>query len=141
MNALLLTAVLATAAGGDDPLVREVRQALDTLNAAFEKGDAAALRAGMTDDHVAVTTYYNGPQTRDEQLAGLRDQKLTEYRAGKLTIAPLGTDTVLVTYALTLRGTYRGKELPRDSFATAVWVRRDGRWRERFYQETPLPGR
>jgi uncharacterized protein (TIGR02246 family) len=126
--------------GADDP-TKDVEKALHALNEAFEKGDADAIKKLVTEDHVAVTGYYGGPLKRDEQLKAHDDLKYTEYRPAKLKVSPLGKDAALVTYELTLKGTYKGKDLPRKNFASAVWVRRDGKWLEAYYQETPLDGK
>ncbi len=126
--------------GADGP-TEDVEKAVSALNEAFHKGDADAARRLMTDDHVAVTAYYGGPQDRAEQLKTLPDLKLAEYAAAKTRVSPLGKDAALVTYELTLKGTYKDKEVPRKNFASAVWVKRDGRWQEAFYQETPLDGK
>src|SRR5438270_2633818 len=108
MHTKLLAAVvaglLAGAGGPGDTTAREVEKALGSLNEAFEKGDAAAIKRLMTPGHVAVTAYYGGPQTRDEQLKSLGELKLTEYKAGKRTVTPLGKDAALVTYRLSQRG-------------------------------------
>jgi ketosteroid isomerase-like protein len=144
MSATLLAVLAALPLGAGGPgggtAVKEVEKALASLNEAFAKQDAAAIKRLTTADHVAVTGYYGGPQTRDEQLKSLKDLKLTEYAAGKVTVKLLGKDAALVTYPLTLKGTFQGKAVPARNFASAVWVRREGRWREAFYQETPLSG-
>ena len=119
----------------------DLEKAADALNEAFKKGDADAVKALMTEDHVAVTASYGGPLDRAEQLKTLADLKLTEYAAAKTKVSALGKDAALVTYELTLKGTYKGKEVPRKNFASAVWVKQDGKWREAFYQETPLEGK
>ena len=38
----------------------------------------------------------------------------------------------------TMKGTFKGRDVPRSSIASAVWVKTDGRWLEAYYQETPL---
>jgi uncharacterized protein (TIGR02246 family) len=140
-----LLAVVATLAvvlllAADDP-AKEVEKAINALNEAFQKGDAEAIKRLTTDDHVAVTAYYGGPQDRAEQIRTLPDLKLSEYAPAKMKVTRLGKDAALVTYELTLKGTCKGKEVPRNNFASAVWVRRDGKWQEAFYQETPLGGK
>ena len=50
----------------------------------------------------------------------------------------LGKDAALVTYPVTLKGTFRGRAVPARNFVSAIWVRRGGQWRQTFYQETPL---
>jgi uncharacterized protein (TIGR02246 family) len=123
---------------GDERAIREVKQALGVLNEAFEKGDAAAIRKLMTDDHRAVTSFYGGAVNRDEQIASVPQLKLTEYKAEEMRVTLLGRDAALVAYRLTMKGTFKGTPVPPRSFASAVWVKREGRWLEAFYQETAL---
>jgi ketosteroid isomerase-like protein len=127
--------------GADDQPAQEVEKAITALNEAFHARDADKVKALMTDDHVAVTSYYDGPLDRAGQLKCLPDHQLTEYAAGKFKLTSLGKDAVLVTYPLTLKGTYKGKAVPAKNFASAVWVRQEGKWLEAFYQETPLGAR
>jgi ketosteroid isomerase-like protein len=138
----VLTVGLLVGAGaaGDGSAAKEVRKALAELNEAFVKGDVETIKRLMTADHVAVTGYYGRPYSRDEQLKSLKDLKPTEYRVGKQTVTPLGKDAALVTYPVTLKGTFKGRPLPARNFASAVWVRQGGRWLEVHYQETPLSG-
>jgi ketosteroid isomerase-like protein len=133
--------LLATSSHADDRAASEVEKAINTLNEAFTKGQADTIKALMTADHVSVTPYYGGPVSRDQQVKGVADYKLTEYTPARMKVTMLGKDAALVTYALTMKGTYKGKELPRKNFASAVWVRRGGKWLESFYQETALSDR
>jgi hypothetical protein len=137
---LALVAGLALGADPpDDSVAKELEQAITALNEAFRDRDAGKASALMAEDHLAVTPYYGGPLDRAGQLATISDLRVTEYKAGKKQVSPLGKDTVLVTYPLVLKGTFKGKAIPPRSYASAVWVRRDGKWLERFYQETALP--
>lgn len=128
-------------AAGDDEAVREVKEALNALNKAFEKGDAAAIKKLTTADHVAVTPYYGGAMKREEQLRTLPELKLSEYTTGKMSVRLLGREVALVTFPLTMKGTFKGRDVARNSLASAIWVKTDGRWLESFYQETPLKGK
>src|SRR5262249_25417629 len=116
----------------DDP-AKDVEKAITTLNEAFQKRDATAIKPLLTEDHVAVTVYYSGPQKVSDQIASLPDLKLTEYSPGKLQVTLLGKEAALVTYELTMKGTFKGKEVPRKSYAAAVWVNRGGKWQELHY--------
>lgn len=135
---LTVGCVLGADAPPDAAAVREVEKAIAVLNDAFKSRDGEALRQLMAADHVAVTPYYGGPLDRDAQVKGLGDHRLTEYTPGKMKIALLGRDSALVTYPLTMKGTYQGRAVPAKSFASAVWFRREGKWLEAFYQETAL---
>jgi uncharacterized protein (TIGR02246 family) len=133
---LFALAFAASCASADDA-AKEVEKAISTLNDAFKTGHPEPIKALMTDDHVAVTPWA-GTQTRDEQVKTLPELKLSEYAAGKMTIRLLGPDAALVTYPLTMKGTFKGKDVPAKNFASAVWVKKDGKWLEAYYQETPL---
>lgn len=142
-RALLLLSVcfLLGADAPSDPATKDVEKALRALNAAFAKADVDAMAKMVTANHFAVTSYYGGGQTKAEQLKGLPDHKVTEYGMGPLKITMLNKETALVSYPLTLKGTYKGKPLPERNVASAIYVLQDGKWLEAFYQETPLDGK
>lgn len=135
---VVLLAVLAfpvSSAQADDKSTEEILKALGTLNEAFTKSDADAIRRLMTDDHSAITPYY-GVATKDDQIRSLPDLKLTEYKTGKETVRLVTPDVAIISYPLSMKGTFKGKPLAPKSHAVAVWVRRDGKWLETLYQET-----
>jgi ketosteroid isomerase-like protein len=142
---ILAVLVAGLLVGGDVPkdnaAPKEVQKAVTALNTAFERRDANAIGRLMTDDHVSVTAYYGGPMSKAQQLASLPDLNLSEYAAGKLRVLFLSKDVALVTYSLTQKGTFKGKEVPLRNYASAIWVNRDGKWLEAFYQDTPVEGK
>lgn len=143
MNAKMLIVLMAglligAGAGQEGAAIKEVEQAIGTLNEAFVKKDSDAIRRLMADEHLAITAYYGGAQTKAEQLKNLPEYKVTEYAAGKTTVTLLSNDVALVSYPLTQKGTFKGKPLSQKNYAAAVWVKRDGKWLEASYQETPL---
>jgi ketosteroid isomerase-like protein len=131
----LLTGIVGRA---DDTAIKDVEKAMSALNDAFQKQDAVTIKKYLADDHIGVTPYYGGPQTAQEQIDSLKDLKLSEYTPGKMRFNSLNKDTVLITYELTMKGTFKGKDMARKSYVSAVWVKKDGGWREAFYQETAL---
>jgi ketosteroid isomerase-like protein len=126
------------AQAGDAAVDTELTAALARLDGAFSDQDATAIRAMMTPDHTAVTFYYPGPQTVDEQLASLPKLEITFYDATPAHVDMLGQDAALITHEVSYRGTFNGNPVPQRIFASAVWVKLDGGWRERFYQETVI---
>ncbi len=120
-----------------DDTGKKVEKAISALNEAFKVGEPGPIKALIAEEHITVTTW-GGIQTRDEALKTLPDLKLKEYVTGKLKITVLGPDAALVTYPLEMKGTFKGKELPAKNFASAIWVRKDGKWVETYYQETVL---
>lgn len=106
------------------------------LGKAYETGNADAIRGLMTPDQRSVTFVYDGPQTVDEQVATMKDLKVEVYDAIPPTVEMLGPDAALVTTEQSYRGTYKGNPLPGRVFVSEVWVRDDGTWLQKFYQET-----
>jgi hypothetical protein len=48
-------------------------------------------------------------------------------------------DVALGWYRATIKGTYQGQEVPSPVQVGEVWVKRDGKWVQASYQETPAP--
>lgn len=108
------------------------------LGQIYESGDAEAIRGLMTPDQRPVTFVYDGPQTVDEQVATLKDLKVEVYDAIPPTVDMLGQDAALVTTEQSYRGTSKRNPLPGRVFVGEVWVKVDGRWLQKFYQETVI---
>ncbi len=132
---------MSSAQAGDAETIEEVNQGASKLDKAFEQQDHAAIEHLMTPDHVAVTPYYDGPQSFDDQIASLADLKYKQTNLSEAEITLLGSDVAQRSFSAELNGTFKGKRIPRQVFISAIWVKRDGNWQERFYQVTALrPG-
>src|SRR5579871_2040360 len=88
---------------------KDVTAAINALNDAFLKGKPDLIRPLMTDDHISITPYYGGPQTKDEQLKNLPELKMTDYSPGEIKVTFVSKDVALVTYPLGQKGTFKGK--------------------------------
>jgi ketosteroid isomerase-like protein len=131
--------LLALAAGllvaADAPAPREVAKALRQLNDAFKGRDADVLQRLMAEDHVAITPY-GRQESKEHQIKTLDDFAITAYAMEEVKSQAVTKDVVLFTYTVKYEGTYKGKKLPAKSYAASLWVKRDGKWLEVFYQET-----
>ncbi len=137
--AIIVFAVSAPLAVADEAQdIAAIGAAKSMLDAAFAGQDAAALKAMMTPDHVAVAFSYKGPQTLDEEIASLPALKIETYDSTEPRIKMLGSDAALVTQENSYRGTFKGNPLPQRVFSSEVWVRSDGKWLQKFYQETVI---
>jgi len=134
----LLACFLAAADAKDDAVAPEVEKALNALNAAFKDGKPDVIKSLMTDDHVAITPYYNGPYGVEELLKTLPELKLSEYRSSDVKVRVLDKDAAIVSYSLAMKGTFKAKPVAAKSYAVSVWVLRKGKWLETSYQETAL---
>jgi len=134
---MLAMAIALSAVQGNDDVAKDVERAVHAVQTAFNKGDVATLQTLMTEDHVTVLTYAqfsNAPS----QLKVLSDFKFSTYRIDDLVVKPLSDDAALVTYRATIKGTYKGRVVPSPVFVTEMWVKRDGKWVEAAYVETPV---
>jgi uncharacterized protein (TIGR02246 family) len=131
-TAVLLLAVQARADTAD-----EVERAVRSIQTAFNKGDVDTLKGLMTEDHTTTLTYARFSGAAD-QLEVLSDWKFSEYKIDVLKVKALTKDVALVSYQATIKGTYKGKEVPSPVQVAEVWVRRDEKWLQASYQETPL---
>ena len=96
----------------------------------------------MTADHIAVTPYYDSPQSVTEQIASLPELKYGQTNLDEPKVTLLGDDAALRTFSAELKGTVQGRPIPSPAFITSILVKgSDGQWREKFYQVTQLSAR
>ena len=135
---LILAAGIPVAADAADDAQAKVLASLKMLNNAYLKKDVDTMKRLMSDDHVAILAS-GQRQPRDEHLKAVADLKLTEYTMEDVKTTMPGKETIVVTYKSTVKGTFKGVELPPKVMASSVWTNRNGTWLEVLYQETPLP--
>lgn len=136
--AFALAAGIASANAGEPATVAAINAASVALDDAFERQTAEDIKRMMTADHIAVTPYYETPQTVAQQIASLPELKYKQTNTGDVKVVVLGPDAGMRTFTARLDGTYKGKTIPSDVFVTSIIVREDGQWREKFYQVTAL---
>jgi ketosteroid isomerase-like protein len=140
----LLVLVLGLAAGlcqaraGDAETIAAINAAAAALDNAFERQSAEEIKRMVTADHIAVTPYYDAPQSVAEQIASLPELKYEQTIVGAVKVDVLGPDAGMRTFTARLDGTYKGKPVPSSAFVTAIMVRQDGQWKERLYQVTAV---
>jgi ketosteroid isomerase-like protein len=134
---LIVASGALAAAGAQEDVAKDVEQAKYAVQTAFNKGDADAVRQLLIEDHVTLLSYAQFSNAAD-QLKVLSDWKFSEYKIDGLKVKPLTGDVAQVTYRVTIKGTYAGKMVPSPVYVGEVWVKRDGKWLQASYQETPL---
>ena len=134
---LIGMAVILLAAQARADTADEVKRSVHTIQTAFNNGDVDTLKGLMTKDHMTTLTYARFANTAD-QLKVLAEFKFSEYKIEGLTVKALAKDVALASYQATITGTYKGKEVPSPVQVVEVWVKRDGKWLQASYQETPL---
>jgi hypothetical protein len=135
---ILVTAGLSPARAGEAETIDAIIKAAAALDQAFERQDTKAVKDLMTPDHVAVTPYYDGPQTVADQVGSLPKLKYEQTIDGKPTVAVLCSDAAARTFKAELNGSFEGKPIASKVFVSEIWVKRDGAWAEKLYQVTAL---
>ena len=135
---ILVTAGLSPARAGEAETIDAIVKAAAALDQAFERQDTKAVKDLMTPDHVAVTPYYDGPQTVADQVGSLPKLKYEQTIDGKPTVAVLCSDAAARTFKAELNGSFEGKPIASKVFVSEIWVKRDGAWAEKLYQVTAL---
>ena len=138
LYALLIVTAGVIAAPDETPdVARDLERAVRTIQTAFNKGDVDTLRVLMTDDHLTVLTYAHF-SNREDQLKVLSDFQFADYQIDGLQVRGLTETVAVVTYRATIRRTYGKRKVPSPVNVGEVWVKRDGKWRQASYQETPV---
>ncbi|HEY8803018.1 MAG TPA: nuclear transport factor 2 family protein [Candidatus Dormibacteraeota bacterium] len=135
---ILVTAGLSPARAGEAETIDAIVKAAAALDQAFEAQDTKAVKDLMTPDHVAVTPYYDGPQTVADQVGSLPKLKYEQTIDGKPTVAVLCSDAAARTFKAELNGSFEGKPIASKVYVSEIWVKRDGAWAEKLYQVTAL---
>jgi hypothetical protein len=115
-----------------DMIVKE-KAAWDTL----KTKDYAAFGNMLASDYIEVTD--EGVMDKAGIVTDVKDFIPTDVTFSDWKMLPIDNDAVILTYSLTLKATYKGKDLPPGPYrAAAAWVNRDGKWLAFYYQQTPV---
>jgi hypothetical protein len=139
MNRFVMAVVAGLLLAADAPKedAKALEQSLRSLNQAYSKGDVEAIKR-LTGEDLIIVMSSGRRQTREEQLKSLADLKIGDYATDDVQIAMPTKDVAIVTFKSTVKGSFKGKELPPKMAVVTVWANRGGRWLEVFYQGTPL---
>jgi len=124
--------VKATAPPSEADIIAKEKAAWD----AFRKKDADAFGKLMATDYIEVTDA--GVMDKATSIAGMKDFDLTDVTFADWKMLPVDIDAVIIMYTATLKGTYKGKDVPPGPYHEAsAYVNRNGEWLAIYYQETP----
>jgi hypothetical protein len=103
---------------------------------AFKNKDKKAFSDLLTDDFAAVEDDNQGMRKKPQAVAEVGQSVVKDYNLFALRVIPLESNTALVIYELSMlfppQATVRFKRV----LVSEIWVKRDGQWKERYYQET-----
>lgn len=139
LAAFVALCVFGASGHADETATKDQIKALVVeINKAFAKRDVATIKRLARADHIAVAAYRGKPVGLEEQLKSQSELKRQPSDFSPINVTMLGDSAALVTFENSLKGTWKGKPLPARVFVSEIWIHQDGKWRQRFYQETPI---
>ncbi|GFZ96731.1 nuclear transport factor 2 family protein [Dyella caseinilytica] len=104
------------------------------------KRNAAAYRALHAPDFFTVDA--TGVVDRADSEASAMDSnvRFDQCKLSGFDVHFVAEAAALVTYHVKAAGLDHGKAFQLDSYVSSLWMKRDGKWLNVFYQATPVPG-
>jgi len=133
MIGLILT-ITALGPAGQSPLRDQIaakeRQELDAL----KSGNHEEFAALLADDAVFVDAH--GTASKAEVVKHTADLRLEEFTIEDVRFVPVSSDSGLIAYKLTEKGSSHGKAFSEQVYVSALWAMRAGKWVCLFSQES-----
>lgn len=103
---------------------------------AFKNRDKKSYSDLLADDFVAVEDDGEGTRTKSAATAEVDRSVVSQYSLFALKVLPLPPNAALVTYELTMQFPPKATVRLKRVLVSEVWVKQNGEWKERYYQET-----
>lgn len=103
---------------------------------AFKNKNKKAYSDLLADDFSAVEDDNQGMRTKAAAVAEIDRSVVRDYSLFAITVVPLDPNSALVTYELTLQFPVTAIVRFKRVMVSEIWVKRNGQWKERYYQET-----
>ena len=103
------------------------------------KRDAAPYKALHAADFFTLTGTGVMDKTHSEAFAMDASVHFDQCDLSAFDVHVVAEDAVLLTYHVKAAGLDHGKAFHVDSYASSLWMRRQGEWTNVFYQSTPAP--
>lgn len=139
---ILCAALLGPGSRGDQPADQALQAKLAKLEKdsweAAKQQDRDFFQSYMADDFLGI--YADGlTVTKQELIKNLADFKVTSYSMEDVKLRRVNQEAAFVLYRLKYDGLVGGKPVKIEAIqASSLYVLRDGKWLEVFYQETEL---
>jgi hypothetical protein len=99
-----------------------------------KKKDKSNLANLLSEDFAEITD--DGLFDKAGVLANLDNLTVTDYAPTDFKIRNLAPNTIQLIFKVTVTGTFKGKAFQNHNYASSLWMKRDGRWQNVFFQET-----
>ena len=140
------TAILADATNSNIGTTAKDTELLNTLAKlekdsweAIKKRDTAFFNTYMAPEFKAILVD-GSTANRADFIRNFDDFKLTHFTMGKVTLLRISSDVVMILYKINYEGFQQDKKINESNIeSTSVYVLRNEKWLEFFYQETQGP--
>ena len=106
---------------------------------AIKKRDTAFFSSYMAPEFKAILVD-GSTANRADFIRNFDDFQLTHFTMGKVTLLRISSDVVMILYKINYEGLQQGKKINESNIeSTSVYVLRNEKWLEFFYQETQGP--
>jgi hypothetical protein len=105
---------------------------------AFKNKDKKAYADLLAEDFVAVEDDGEGMRKKRTAVEEVDRSVVSKYYLFGLNVLPLGLDTALVTYEITMEFPRPAQVRFKRVLVSELWLKRDGKWKMRYYQETKV---
>ena len=128
MTALLATIAVSIAAPPDkDAMMAKEKAAWQ----AFKDKNAADFKKVVHAEFIGV--YDEGVSDMQKELAEMQKWDMKSFTISDYKVVPVGTDTTISTYKVTVEGTFNGKDASGSYNAGSVWKSQKGEWQAIFH--------
>jgi hypothetical protein len=104
---------------------------------ATKNKDIKSLRSLCAQDYVAIIS--DGSRlTLEDFIALFPVFEVKSYKLSDMRVLPIGPDVAILVYKAKTQTAILGMTVKEDTQHSSTWARRDGEWRNVFYQETVI---
>ena len=103
---------------------------------AFKNRDKKAYADLLSDDFIAVEDDGDGARNKTHAVNEVPASNVRNYSLAFFKFIPLAPDAAFVTYEITMEFSPKAAVRYKRVLVTEIWIKRDGQWKARHYQET-----
>jgi hypothetical protein len=85
-----------------------------------------AFRKYYADNYSGVSS--DGVRDINQEVEGVRNVDLKDYSLADTRVVFPNKDTAVLTYKVTVRGSFQGQDISGVYYASSVWVNQGGKW-------------
>jgi hypothetical protein len=127
MIALLATVAISAAATNEDAMMEKEKAAWQ----AFKDKKPDDFKKVVSAKLMAV--YTEGMSDMQKELADMQKWDMKSFAISDYKVTSDGSDTIVSTYKVAVKGTYDGKDQSGTYNAASVWKKQNGQWQAIFH--------